>query len=181
MLKNIEVWGEQQSDLLSYRQRLSKQQKRQCWSLLIFCMMPIAGAFCFNAGVDNPLPGCLFQAQFGFPSPSCGLTRSFMAVARGDIAGALMYHLFGPVLFLGFTVTGLQSALELWCRQPLNFGYRWLAKHLGVVIYGAPLFTFSFFGYYFLRLYVRFSEMPFKGILDDMVLWQGFVTGAKLL
>lgn len=161
--------------------RLSQRQRWQCWSLCALGFAPILGAFFFNAGLPNPLPHCLFQAQFGFPSPSCGLTRSFMAFARGDIGAALSYHLFGPILFLAFMTVAIQSGLELLHQRPLNFGLRWLGNHLTVLIYGAPLFTFSFFGYYLLRLFIWFSENPSGGLWDNNALWQGLVTGAKLL
>ena len=42
-----------------------------------------------------PLPRCLIQAFLGFPSPSCGLTRSIRALALGNIGLSLWYHLYG--------------------------------------------------------------------------------------
>ncbi|HEY9647789.1 MAG TPA: DUF2752 domain-containing protein, partial [Chroococcidiopsis sp.] len=45
---------------------------------------PVVGAVLYNQGVRLTPAKCLFQAIIGFPSPGCGMTRSLMAIARGD-------------------------------------------------------------------------------------------------
>lgn len=47
------------------------------------------------------LPGpdlCLFHRLSGVACPSCGLTRAFAALARGEIRQALRYHPLAPIL-----------------------------------------------------------------------------------
>jgi hypothetical protein len=40
---------------------------------------------------------CPIRAVSGLPCPSCGLTHSLAALARGDLAGSVAYHPLGPV------------------------------------------------------------------------------------
>lgn len=42
---------------------------------------------------------CAVRSVTGVPCPGCGLTRSFVTTAHGDVAGAFAFHPFGPVLF----------------------------------------------------------------------------------
>jgi hypothetical protein len=50
---------------------------------------------------DLPVPACAFHAITGHSCLTCGMTRSLHAVLRGELAAAIRYHLFGPVVFLG--------------------------------------------------------------------------------
>ena len=81
---------------------------------------------------------CPLRQLTGIPCPTCYLTRSVLATLRGDLAQALEWHAFGPVLMalalgLGlWTVFGgrLQSRLllELACAGAVPaFGY-WLLR-----------------------------------------------------
>lgn len=42
---------------------------------------------------------CLMRRATGLPCPGCGLTRSFCALAKGEVARSAHFHPFGPVLF----------------------------------------------------------------------------------
>lgn len=47
-----------------------------------------------------PLPElCLWRRCFGSDCAGCGLTRSFVSLAHGDLPGALRYHVAGTLLF----------------------------------------------------------------------------------
>jgi hypothetical protein len=43
---------------------------------------------------------CGFKNLTGLPCPGCGLTHSFCAIGKGDLASAFAYNLLGPPLFL---------------------------------------------------------------------------------
>jgi hypothetical protein len=43
---------------------------------------------------------CWFRAVFHIDCPLCGMTRSFVALAHGDLAAALRFHPAGPLLFV---------------------------------------------------------------------------------
>ena len=62
---------------------------------------------------------CPFHWLTGLPCPGCGLTRSFVAIARGDWPGAIDYHPFGPLLFGALLGLGLQWSVELRRRRRL--------------------------------------------------------------
>jgi hypothetical protein len=50
---------------------------------------------------DPPLPGsCVMRGVFGVDCPTCGLTRSFIALADGEFARAFAFHRLGPLLFI---------------------------------------------------------------------------------
>jgi len=46
---------------------------------------------------------CYLKATLGIPCPGCGLTRSYLALFKGDFYGAFYYHplfILPPLLFL---------------------------------------------------------------------------------
>jgi hypothetical protein len=52
-------------------------------------------------GIESPLPGvCTFRRITGQPCPGCGLTRSFVSIAHGDVSGAWFFNAAGPLVFL---------------------------------------------------------------------------------
>jgi hypothetical protein len=50
--------------------------------------------------VPLPLWSCPIRQLTGVPCPTCYLTRSVLAVLRGDLPGAVRLHAFGPPLVL---------------------------------------------------------------------------------
>jgi hypothetical protein len=71
-----------------------------------------------------------------------------MAIARGDLRSAIDYHLFGPLLFIGFGLAIVQAILELLIDHRLQIFYtQWLQRRdFQLVI------LVSFLVYYLLRL-----------------------------
>jgi hypothetical protein len=53
------------------------------------------------------VPPCLFRALTGVACPSCGTTRAFEALARGDLASAIALNPLVVVGVLAFVVGGL--------------------------------------------------------------------------
>jgi hypothetical protein len=50
--------------------------------------------------LDATLPGtCTFRIWFGSGCPGCGLTRCFVSLAHGDVAGAWSFNPAGILLF----------------------------------------------------------------------------------
>lgn len=140
-------------------------------------MLPITYSYLIGFGnFDYPLSGCQFQKTFGFPAPSCGLSRSFVAFASGDWLAAIQYHLFGPFFFLLFCYIIAVSVAELQMKRSLMALYRYLLDYRSIL----SIF-FLMLAYYSLRLYARYSavELPFE--LDQTVAWQFFQAGAEAL
>ncbi len=50
-------------------------------------------------GGDDLGATCWFRAVFGLDCPLCGMTRSFVALAHGELSAALRFHPAGPLLF----------------------------------------------------------------------------------
>lgn len=140
--------------------------------------LPIMGALYLRLGGANPLGDCRFQQAFGFPAPSCGLTRSFIALVRGDWGSAIAYHLFGPLLFFGFVACAVQGFAELIMQRPLPCGYRWAVLNPKPTGLGLAAFALSFLAYHGVRLYARYQLVASN---FDSAMIQRFVTGAHLL
>jgi uncharacterized protein DUF2752 len=68
--------------------------------LCLACTGAVAlGALAGNgaAGVDGPVL-CPFRLVTGLPCPFCGMTRSLLALGRGDVAASVALHPLGPLI-----------------------------------------------------------------------------------
>lgn len=80
-------------------------------------------------GGSAHLPGwsCPLRALTGIPCPTCFLTRATELALRGDLAGSLQQHAFGPVLaagLLGWSLLALGQR-HLLPRLPRGRRLRW--------------------------------------------------------
>lgn len=91
--------------------RRREQLREHHWTMLLLSMAVIVCALllrpqssdrlAFIGWPDAPLPElCVSRSLFGIECPGCGLTRSFCALARGDLAGSLGFHRVGWLLAL---------------------------------------------------------------------------------
>lgn len=84
-------------------------------------------------------PGlCPFREMTGWPCPACGLTRSFVMLAHGDVAQAFTFNAFGPAFFVLGVVTVLVAAASLVARRPTilaRFG-SWLTTPASMIFLG---------------------------------------------
>jgi len=94
-----------------------KGRKLDLFLALIFAAH-IAAAFAYRAwvGLAGTEPACWLRAWVGIECPFCGMTRSFVAVAGGDFAGAAHMHLGGPILF-AFMVASVAWITSAWIRR----------------------------------------------------------------
>lgn len=103
---------------------LSRVERRHRFVYLAITLLPLVGSFAYNLGFRLPwLRGCPLWRYTGIPCPAWGLTRSFMALARGDWQQAIAYHLFGPVLFAGFLLFAGHFLMELLKNRKLHGFY----------------------------------------------------------
>jgi hypothetical protein len=86
-----------------------------------------ASAWLTPAGDQVMLPGggslggmCWFRELVHLDCPFCGMTRSFVALAHGDVAAAFRFHPAGPLLFTAMAVA-LVALVTVFVRrgQPL--------------------------------------------------------------
>ncbi|MBW4660118.1 MAG: DUF2752 domain-containing protein [Drouetiella hepatica Uher 2000/2452] len=150
------------------------------WAILGLSLAPVIGAFLYNEGLRLTPQKCFFQQLLGFPSPGCGMTRSFMAIVRGDWQQALTYHLFAPFLFGICLVVAFYAAIELMAgRRLTDYGQLSFLNERYLILIAIGILLF--FGYYALRMYARYGNglLPFD--LADTILWQQLTLGAKAL
>ena len=71
---------------------------------------------------------CWFRSALGIDCPFCGMTRSFVALAHGDLAASVRFHPAGPLLFAAMAVFVAMAVLALVQRA------RPLVERRGVMI-----------------------------------------------
>ncbi len=131
------------NSVLSYQGRIVR------WGILGFSCTPLFGAYCYNQGYKIPFVVCPIRHFTGIPCPTCGMTRSFMAIARGDFSQAVNYHLFGLVLFASFAIAIIHVSLELVTKRRITAFYCQVLGQRKFQLFG----LFVFLSYYALRLY----------------------------
>lgn len=144
---------------------LSRSERRQRFFYLAIALIPIVISFFSCQGLKLPLPGCPLLHFAGVPCPAWGLTRSFIATAKGDWQQAITYHLFGPVLFLGFLIAGIHILLELVGGQKIPAFYLpWVRKPKLQLWFFVVLFSYHGTRLYSLarsgELYSSFAHSP---------------------
>jgi hypothetical protein len=87
------------------------------------------------------------------------MTRSFVAIAQGNLEAAIEYHLFGPAVFLLFLAVAISLLWELKTNKNQAFFYRrYFAK---------PSISLSV-GIFYLGYYaVRIIHLDLTGELSD--------------
>ncbi len=109
-------------------QRLSPSDRQQRWGALALVTAPLIGAPLYNLGWRIPGLVCPLRHWTGIPCPTCGMTRSLMAVVRGDWEQALIHHVFGPLLFIGLVLCVIQLAIELYSGHRVQAIYSPLVR-----------------------------------------------------
>ncbi len=88
---------------------------------------------------------CLFRHLTGYPCMFCGMTRAFVLMAHGDVAGAWHMSPLGVPLFLllpvalGWGLAGLITGRRLLLRLP----WRWAFAGLVVLVLANWLYRLS--------------------------------------
>jgi len=99
-------------------------QRRRHWEMLIFCTLAIAlsfalfirsdGRVALRGLDDHPVPEtCLAKSLFHVECPGCGLTRSFICLARGNLAASWSYNHVGWLIALACLLQVPYRALSL--------------------------------------------------------------------
>ena len=57
---------------------------------------------------------CVFRRFTGLACPGCGLSRAFVALARGDLAAAVLFHPLAPLLAVEATVAWAVWGIRAW-------------------------------------------------------------------
>ena len=96
-------------------------------------------------------PLCLFKAMTGWPCGTCGTTRAFQALARGDVITALRFQPLLMTLYLGALVVTLIDGAAWWGRRR-----QWLPILLRKVSLSPWIFVGLFlFNWFYLILFIE--------------------------
>jgi Protein of unknown function (DUF2752) len=128
--------------------RLSRSAKISRYYGLGICATPLIAAGFYAAGYRIQAIFCPLRHWLGIICPTCGMTRSFVAIARGDWRQAIEYHLFGPLLFGCLAIFLVHWVWELKSGERHHTFYlKWLTNsRLQLAI------SIAFFSYYLFRL-----------------------------
>jgi hypothetical protein len=127
---------------------LTAYQRQLRWGFLGLSATPLVGAVLYNQGWRLPF-ACPIRCLTGVPCPTCGMTRSIMAIARGDWQTAISMHLFGPILFLICTLVITHTAFELLANRQLRGWHLQVIRDRRLYLSGIASYAL----YYSLRLY----------------------------
>jgi hypothetical protein len=112
-------------------------------------LLPLMGGIGLSHGLSLPLPGCPLMKWIGIPCPGWGLTRSVLALARGDWQGAIAFHAFGPLIVLACIGIVIHASREAWWGYAIPVPWGRYLRH--------PKFQIGAFlvllGYHSTRLY----------------------------
>ncbi|MFB2922095.1 MULTISPECIES: DUF2752 domain-containing protein [Aerosakkonema] len=104
-------------------QLLSARDRRVSFVRLAIFSSPLLAAWFYNHGQQVPFLVCPLKYLTGIPCPGCGLTRSFIAIVRGDWQRAIEQNIFGPIVFASFGIATIHLAIELVTKRHLNAFY----------------------------------------------------------
>ena len=95
-----------------------KKRDNRGFIVIIFSLLLILTIFVDPR--DISILACQLQNSTGYNCATCGLSRSFYAVAYMDIGEAFRYHLLGPIFY--FLVLGLfiRSSVELIIKKEIK-------------------------------------------------------------
>jgi len=100
-------------------------------------------------GMSSPLPEtCYSKRMFGMECPGCGLTRSFIAMASGDVSRAWLFNPGGVLFFL---MVVFQVPYRIYQIHRVRTGRRpyfnkyfiWSALGLALIMFGQWIFRLA--------------------------------------
>lgn len=133
--------------MFSSHSRLSAQDAHLKQGILGMFSTPLLGSFVYAHGYRLPLT-CPIRYVTGFPCPTCGMTRSFMAIGQGHWLQAMTFHCLGPILFCLCAGIVVHVTFELVTQKQWSTVYSRFLSQREVQFLGIGIYL----GYYFLRL-----------------------------
>jgi hypothetical protein len=133
----------------SSKQPISRPGRLIRWGILGLSTAPLVGSYWYSQGYRLPFLGCPIRHLTGIPCPTCGMTRSFMAIAQGNWSQAFAHHLFGPVLFVGLAIAVVHLSTELIVGRRITTGYSACIRQPQISYFGLT----TFLSYHAWRLY----------------------------
>jgi hypothetical protein len=89
--------------------------------------------------IISPAPAgiitCKFHQITGHSCPTCGMTRSLVALTHLHLKEAFLYHLFGPLVYVIFLVSFIALLTEIITRRKIRLGIKPLTIRITVGIF----------------------------------------------
>ncbi len=148
-----------------------QERHKKIIQILLLCL-PVLVSFLKSFGLNIPLPGCPLLHYLGIPCPGWGLTRSFQAIAHGNVLQAFNFHLFGPILFIIALNLIFHLIQEIIKNKHISNTY---IKILGNSTYQIS-FLLIVFGYHATRLHNRWKTGELSDAFIHSPLVEGFLT-----
>lgn len=86
--------------------------------------------------VDGGDPSCIMRLLTGLPCPGCGMTRSWVHLAHGDVVTAFEYNFFGPLAMAAAAGLVVYTVVALVRRQPTERLFDQLNPKILMVLMG---------------------------------------------
>lgn len=74
-------------------------------------VLGVTAAQLLATALGVPLLGCPMRHLLGLPCPGCGMSRAGVALLRGDLAQAMHWHAFSPLVAAIFLTLGVVAVL----------------------------------------------------------------------
>ena len=89
--------------------------------------------------IISPAPAgiitCKFHQITGHSCPTCGMTRSLVALTHLHLKEAFLYHLFGPLVYIIFLVSFIALLTEIITGRKIGVGIKPLTIRIAIGIF----------------------------------------------
>lgn len=100
----------------------SRSSRSERWGVGLFIGAILLAVFIPPAGWASFPDICLFHRMTGLPCPTCGMTRAWAALLRGQFRMSFRLHAFGGISLVVFAwVLGFRLKMGRWPRPPRAF------------------------------------------------------------
>ncbi len=125
----------------------------------IFLAIVFLGLILFPFFISPAAAGiitCKFHQITGHSCPTCGMTRSLVALTHLNLKEAFQYHLFGPLVYVSFLISFIALLTEIITGRKIGLGIKPLTIRVIIGIFFSLWIIF-----WIVRLVGEF-DIPFK-------------------
>lgn len=119
---------------ISFTSKINPADRR----IRIFLVAVFLGVILFPFLI-SPVPAgiitCKFHQITGHSCPTCGMTRSLVALTHFHLKEAFLYHLFGPLVYVLFLVSFVALLTEIITGRKIGLKIKPLTIHIIIGIF----------------------------------------------
>ena len=117
------------------------------FSPFLLLLIILTAGWWLTPQVVNEVPLCFWKWKFHVDCPGCGLTRSFLVMAKGQLFEAFRYNAAGPLVYFFFLVYAVENGIR-WVKPAWRLDYPVLFAQ----VYGMSVFILLF-GHWVIRVW----------------------------